>query len=247
MIVSLLLALAALVTSAPPAPAAAAGATAPPAATATSTAPAPSAAGAVGRPTTLATVPRPAITRRFIPLTAQRRRDTAAYAKRHYGTATTTLQPHVIVEHWTENDSVDATYDIFAPNVADVELHELPGTCSQFVIARSGRIFQLTPIDFLCRHTVGLNWTAIGIEHVGYSDAQVLGNAAQLRASLKLTRWLRCRYEIPVRDVIGHSESVGSPFHRERVAALRTQTHDDMQAASMDRYRAQLRAAGDCG
>lgn len=234
MIVSLLLALAALVS--PPAPAAP---TAPP------PAPAP-AAPAVAAPTTLATVPRPVIARRFIPLTAQRLRDTAAYAKRHYGTATTTLQPHVIVEHWTQTDSVDATYDIFAPNLPDAELHELPGTCSQFVIARSGRIFQLTPIEFLCRHTVGLNWTAIGIEHVGYSDAQVLGNAAQLRASLKLTRWLRCRYEIPVGDVIGHSESVGSPFHRERVAALRTQTHDDMQPASMRRYRAQLRAAGDC-
>src|ERR1700754_18120 len=174
-------------------------------------------------------VPRPAIVRRFIPLTASRRRDTAAYAQRHYGRATTEVRPHAIVEHWTENDSVDATFNTFAPNAADVELHELPGTCAQFVIARSGRIFQLTPITFLCRHTVGLNWAAIGIEHVGFSDGQVLGNDAQMKASLKLTRWLRCRYEIPVRDVIGHAESLSSPFHRERVAALRTQTHADMR------------------
>ncbi|MDO8213457.1 N-acetylmuramoyl-L-alanine amidase [Conexibacter sp. CPCC 206217] len=191
-------------------------------------------------------VPRPAITRRFIPLTATRRSDTAAYAKRHYGRATTEVQPHVIVEHWTENDSVDATWDTFAPNLPDVELYELPGTCSQFVIARNGRIVQLTPITFLCRHTVGLNWAAIGIEHVGYSDGEVLGNAAQLRASLRLTRWLRCRYEIPVRDVIGHAESLSSPFHRENVPALRTQTHSDMQSPAMRSYRAQLRAAGDC-
>jgi N-acetyl-anhydromuramyl-L-alanine amidase AmpD len=191
-------------------------------------------------------VPRPAITRRFIPLTAARRRDTAAYAKRHYGRATTEVQPHAIVEHWTENDSVDATWNTFAPNVADVELHELPGTCAQFVIARSGRIFQLTPITFLCRHTVGLNWAAIGIEHVGFSDGDVLGNAAQLKASLKLTRWLRCRYDIPVRAVIGHAESLSSPFHSERVASLRAQTHADMQPAAMRSYRSQLRAAGDC-
>lgn len=191
-------------------------------------------------------VPRPAITRQFIPLTAQRRADTAAYARRHYGSATTTVQPHVIVEHWTQTGSVEATREIFVPNVPDAELGERPGTCAQFVIARSGRIVQLTPITFLCRHTVGLNWAAIGIEHVGYSDGEVLGNAAQLRASLKLTRWLRCTYEIPVRDVIGHAESLSSPFHRERVAALRTQTHDDLQPPAMRRYRALLRAEGEC-
>ncbi|HST40973.1 MAG TPA: N-acetylmuramoyl-L-alanine amidase, partial [Conexibacter sp.] len=84
------------------------------------------------------------------------------------------------------------------------------------------------------------------IEHVGYSDGEVLGNAAQLRASLKLTRWLRCTYEIPVRDVIGHAESLSSPFHRERVAALRTQTHDDFQPPAMRSYRALLRAEGEC-
>ena len=32
------------------------------------------------------------------------------------------------------------------------------------------RIHQLVPLNIMCRHTVGLNWTAIGIEHVGYSD-----------------------------------------------------------------------------
>lgn len=191
-----------------------------------------------------AAVPRPAITRRFIPLTAQRLRDTRAYAKRHYGTATTTVQPHVIVEHWTQNDSVDATWNTFAPNLPDVELHERPGTCAQFVIARDGRIFQLTPVTFLCRHTVGLNWAAIGIEHVGFSDRQVLADGAQLRASVRLTRWLRCRYGISVGNVIGHAESLSSPFHRERVPELRTQTHDDMRAPAMRRYRALVRAAG---
>ena len=41
----------------------------------------------------------------------------------------------------------------------------------------------------------------------------------QLRASLRLTRWLRCRSGIKVRDVIGHNESLTSPYHREHVAA----------------------------
>lgn len=187
--------------------------------------------------------PRPAITRRFIPLGAQRRRDTAAYARRHYGRATTTIRPLAIVQHYTVNDSVEATFNTFASNAPDPELHETPGTCSQFVVARSGRIVQLTPVTFLCRHTVGLNWAAIGIEHVGFGEREILANPAQLNASLRLTRWLRCRYGIPVRDVIGHAESLSSPHHRERVAALRTQTHGDWPRWAMQRYRAKLARA----
>lgn len=189
-------------------------------------------------------VPRPAITRRFIPITVQRRRDTAAYARRHYGISTTRLDPRAVVIHFTANGSVEETWNVFAPNVPDPELNERPGTCAQFVIARNGRIVQLTPVTFLCRHTVGLNWAAIGIEHVGFSDAEVLGNEAQMRASIRLTRWLRCRYDIPVRDVIGHNENRSSRFHRERVESLRAQTHGDFARPAMQRYRALVRDAG---
>lgn len=187
---------------------------------------------------------RPAITRRFIPISAQRRRDTAAYAKRHYGISTTSVDPRAVVIHFTANGSVQETWNVFAPNVADPELRERPGTCAQFVIARNGRIVQLTPVTFLCRHTVGLNWAAIGIEHVGFSDAEVLGNEAQMKASIRLTRWLRCTHGIQVRDVIGHAESLSSRFHRERVESLRTQTHGDFARPAMQRYRALVRDAG---
>lgn len=109
---------------------------------------------------------------------------------------------------------------------------------------RDGTIYELVSPRIICRHTVGLNDVAIGIEHVGLSDAGVMGDARQLRASLALTRWLRCRYGIPVRDVIGHSESLSSPYHHERVAALRGRTHADMTHPTMRRYRALLRRAG---
>jgi hypothetical protein len=89
----------------------------------------------------------------------------------------------------------------------------------------------------MCRHTVGLNWTAIGIEHVGTSDAQVMDNRAQRAASLRLTRMLQGRHRIAKRNVIGHAESLSSPFHRERVARLRSQTHGDFARSTMQRYR----------
>jgi N-acetyl-anhydromuramyl-L-alanine amidase AmpD len=187
--------------------------------------------------------PPPPIVRHYIPFPARRKREMRAYARRHYGIDDFHLRaPKVIVEHVAVAGSTDAVFNIFAPDVADPELHELPGTCSHFVVGADGTIVQMVPLTLMCRHTVGLNYTAIGIEHVGFRDADVLGDAPQLRASLALTRWLRCRFRIAVRNVIGHNESLTSPYHRERVARLRRQTHGDWVAASMRRYRAALRA-----
>jgi beta-N-acetylhexosaminidase len=192
-------------------------------------------------------VPRPAIVSRPIPFPAKRRREMAAYALRHYGIDSYRLvHPHVIVEHYTANSSFSATYNTFAPDRPDVELHELPGVCAHFVIDTDGTIYQLVSTRIMCRHTVGLNYTAIGIEHVGTSDQAVLGNRRVLRLSLALTRWLRCTEGISVANVIGHNESLSSPYHMERVARLRNQTHGDMRHASMQVYRSKLRRLG-CG
>jgi beta-N-acetylhexosaminidase len=69
-----------------------------------------------------------------------------------------------------------------------------------------------------------------------------MNNPAELRASLRLTAWLSYRYGIAVKNVIGHAESLSSPYHHERVARLKTQTHGDMQHATMVGYRKQLRS-----
>jgi len=187
-------------------------------------------------------VTRPPIIQKPIRFSAQRKREMAAYTRRHYGRDSYRLtNPHVIVEHYTVNDSVQATYNTFAPDVADVELHELPGVCSHFVVAKNGSIYQFVPVGLMCRHTVGLNYTAIGIEHVGRSDAEILQSAGQLSASLRLTNWLRCRYDIKIENVIGHNESLSSPYHHENVARLRSQTHADFARAAMQTYRGKLR------
>ncbi len=56
----------------------------------------------------------------------------------------------------------------------------------------------------------------------------------------------RCRFRIGVRNVIGHAESLRSPYHRERVPALRRQTHGDWRRSSMRVYRRKLRRLGGC-
>ena len=200
---------------------------------------APLAAGAAAA----AAPPKPTIVSRPIAFPTARKLDMQAYAKRHYGLATWRLRsPKVIVEHITVSSTFGSAFATFDANVADSELHELPGICAHFVIDTDGTIYQLASLEVMCRHTVGLNWTAIGIEHVGLSDAQVLANKRQLAASLSLTAWLMSRYRIALGDVIGHNESLTSPYHQERVASWRCQTHGDWVRADMDVYRRSLGA-----
>jgi N-acetylmuramoyl-L-alanine amidase len=185
--------------------------------------------------------PKPPIAMKLIPFGSKRRAETAAYAQRHYGTATWRLeQPKVIVEHYTASNSLSSAYSTFAADMPDGELGELPGVCAHFVIDRDGRIYQFVRLDTICRHTVGLNWTAFGIEHVGTSDRQILANREQLAASLSLTLWLMSTYEIQLRNVVGHNESLTSPYHRERYRAWRCQTHGDWRRVAMETYRAAL-------
>ena len=176
-----------------------------------------------------------------IPYGERRRQEMRAYARRHYGIDDFRLaRPRVIVQHYTASNSFRSAYDTFARDVPDVELHELPGVCAHYLIDRDGAVHQLVPTTIMCRHTVGLNHTAIGIEHVGTGDRQVLSNRRQLRSSLRLTRTLQGRHGIRTRDVIGHAESLSSPYHRELVERLRRQTHGDFRRASMNRYRRSL-------
>ena len=133
--------------------------------------------------------PRPHIVWKPIPFGATRVAETAAYSQRHYGVRT--ARPASAGDRRARHRDVDASRRRSTRSRADVpdaELHELPGTCAHFVIDRDGTIYQLVRLTLRCRHTVGLNWAAIGIEHVGLSDAQVLDDAAQMRTSLALTR-----------------------------------------------------------
>jgi beta-N-acetylhexosaminidase len=190
----------------------------------------------------LTVAPKPHIVWKPIPYGPTRKAEMAAYAQRHYGIHSWVLHPKVIVEHYTASNSFSSAWNTFAANAPDPELKELPGDCAHFIVDRNGTIYQLVHLNVMCRHTVGLNYVAIGIEHVGTSDAEILHDPAQLRASLRLTAWLVGRFHILVRNVIGHAESLSSPYHRELYKPWAHQTHADWNHADMDIYRARLRA-----
>lgn len=206
------------------------------------------ATAAVAAPPTAAAVARvdvaalrPAIVWDPIPFLDRRRQQMGAYSQRHYGTWAWRLhRPRVIVEHFTDGDSYQGAWNTFASNA--VHLGEKPGTCAHFVIDTDGTIYQLVNLGTRCRHAIGLNDRSIGIEHVGRSAQGILDNPAMMRSSLQLTLWLRARFGIFNRDVIGHAESLMSPFHHERYPSWRCQTHADWQHPSMQIYRSRLRA-----
>lgn len=205
------------------------------------------ASAAAQPPAAQTSVARPPISKRLIPYGGKRKRDMAAYSRRHYGTAAWALtDPKQIVIHFAVAGSVDAIYNTFAPNRPDVEYGELPGVCSQYAVSAKGNAVRFVPDSVRCRHTVGLNHVSIGIEHVGFSDNDVIGRKAEFRGSLRLTQWLRCRNGISIKNVIGHNESLSSPFYEELDPDFKGRTHGDMKRASMQVYRRGLRKLGPC-
>jgi N-acetylmuramoyl-L-alanine amidase len=62
-----------------------------------------------------------------------------------------------------------------------------------------------------------------------------------MRSSLELTLWLMDRFGIQVRNVIGHAETLMSPYHHEAYPSWRCMTHADWQHVDMEVYRQRLR------
>ncbi len=183
---------------------------------------------------------KPAIVWKKIPFGATRKRQMAAYSKRHYGERTWELSdPRVVVEHYTDGSSFSSAWNTFAAN--GVHLGEMPGVCSHFIVDTDGAIYQLVNLGIRCRHAIGMNWTAIGIEMVGSSAAQILHRRSQLRAALRLTLWLVARFGIEVRNVIGHAETLMSPYHHELYPSWRCLTHSDWQHGEMRIFRRKLK------
>jgi N-acetylmuramoyl-L-alanine amidase len=194
-------------------------------------------------PTPSPSVSPPPIVRDFIPYGSVRRRQMAAYSLRHYGSSTWLLRPSVIVLHYTAGSTYRGARAVFVANAPN--LGELPGVAAHFVIDKDGTIYQLVPLYVRVRHAIGLNHRALGIEFVQeggsgprWADAQILARKAQMRAALRLVRYLRARYGIRLRDVIGHAMANDSPYFRDLLGWRND--HTDWLAADVRVFRARL-------
>jgi N-acetylmuramoyl-L-alanine amidase len=155
-----------------------------------------------------------------------------------YMHGTTSFQPRLLVEHWTQSNTQDAAIDFWNSSAESTWVH--------FIIDQQGRITQLAPVDALAKHAFGVSPWAIGIEHVGTSDREVLSNRRMLAASFRLTCWLQERLRIPLRGVIGHGEVTSHPrfgFTPEGWAWIEStgyQFHGDFSSQTMRVYRDRL-------
>lgn len=119
---------------------------------------------------------------------------------------TASIDPRMVVVHWTAINSVEVTFDVFNPPTLggrdDLTGASNLNVSSQFLIDRDGTIFRLLPDTRFARHVIGLNYLAIGIENVGGEDSPL--TKEQLKANEELIRHLQKKY--PIEYVIGHHE-----------------------------------------
>lgn len=189
--------------------------------------------------------PAPAIDYKPIPYGPRRRQQMAAYSWRHYGARQWRLtNPRAVVLHFTVSSTWQSAWNLFASNTPAPgpagSRAESPGSCTHFIVHTDGRIIQAAPLGVMCRHAIGINHRAIGIEFVEMSSADnVLHRPVQRRAGLRLVRWLQGRFGIPARDVIGHGMVNDSRWFAERQPGWRND-HTDWNRRQVRQFRAGL-------
>ncbi len=187
----------------------------------------------------------PPIKRDPIPYGHKRKREMAAYSKRHYGKREWRLRrPKVIVLHFTAGPSYSAAWNTFASNAPN--MGELPGTCAHFIVSKGGQIHRAVKPTIRCRHAIGLNYTAIGVEMVQeagsgshWADSQILHRGPQIHRVLRLVGWLKQRYRIRMRDIIGHAMANDSPYFKDHEGWRND--HTDWLRSDTKKFRHRLR------
>ena len=139
----------------------------------------------------------------------ERTRLSIEYLKEHYNIIqnSATILPKMIVLHYTASGTVETNYKYFnkthlesARNV--LKKQSVLNVSSQFIVDRDGTIYQLMQPNAFARHTIGLNYCAIGIENIGSKNQPL--TEKQSASNAQLIRYLTKKY--PIEYLIGHSE-----------------------------------------
>jgi len=138
---------------------------------------------------------------------------TKEYIKNHYGldAKDITINPKIIVLHWTAVPTLEGSFDRLKPELLltdrkDIAAAGALNVSSHFLVDRDGSIYRLMPDNYMARHTIGLNYYAIGIENVGgKGDKSEDLTKAQVEANVYLVRYLKKKYP-EIELLIGHYE-----------------------------------------
>ncbi|GEN77944.1 peptidoglycan recognition protein family protein [Chryseobacterium hagamense] len=131
------------------------------------------------------------------------------YLKEHHGLVqkAPTITPKMIVLHYTANGNVESNFKYFNKTYLEGGRNTLKkqsalNVSSQYLIDRDGTIYQLMEPDQFARHTIGLNYFAVGIENIGSKKEPL--TEKQIASNAQLIRYLTKKYKIEY--LIGHSE-----------------------------------------
>lgn len=139
-----------------------------------------------------------------------RKKLTREYSKFHYGMDTWQLKaPQAVIIHGTDTHNYRDTKAVFDGEYlkgrSDIRKNSVDAVnvSAHFVVDRDGTIYQMAPLDFICRHAIGYNYTALGIEIVSTPEEQASNE--QIRASAWLIKQLRQKFKT-VAHVFPHKD-----------------------------------------
>ncbi|WP_294310500.1 peptidoglycan recognition family protein [uncultured Chryseobacterium sp.] len=151
----------------------------------------------------------PKIIRKPISYSEERVRLSLEYLKEHHSLVqkTPTIIPKMIVLHYTANGNAESNFKYFNKTYLEGGRNTLKkqstlNVSSQYLIDRDGTIYQLMEPNQFARHTIGLNYCAIGIENIGSKKEPL--TEKQVAANAQLIGYLTRKYKIEY--LIGHSE-----------------------------------------
>jgi len=138
---------------------------------------------------------------------------TKSYIKQHYGKSVKDIEiePRIILLHWTAEMSFDKSFARLKPerllsDRKDIVKASALNVSSHYMVDRDGTIYRLMPDNWMARHVIGLNYSAIGIENIGGrgNKAEDL-TKAQLKSNIALVHYLKQKYP-KIEYLMGHYE-----------------------------------------
>ena len=151
------------------------------------------------------------IKKKYISYDAKRRELSVEYIKTRHGLnqSSPVIVPKMIVLHYTGGGTIQSNFNYFN----QTEIEEARGNnrkqsklnvSAHFLVDRDGTIYQLMDDTSFARHTIGLNYCAIGVENIGNEKNPL--TKEQVNANIQLIRHLCSKYKIEY--LIGHSEYI---------------------------------------
>lgn len=173
---------------------------------------------------------------------------TEDYCRVHYGHDGHELQsPRLIVVHYTAFKTLRDSYEFFRParlqaSRTDIRSGGNVNIAAHYLVDKNGAIFRLAPDNEICRHTIGFNHVALGIENVGRDSSDLTD--AQITADAMLISDLVRKYPT-IEYLIGHHEYMNASLphfvlFRELDAGYRPTVKHDPGPAYMKKLRSRL-------